>query len=43
MTASDSNGQLKVSKKPLSGLKKELVEILSSTEKITNFSGKLLE
>ena len=43
MTTSDSNGQLKVSKKPLSGLKKELVEILSSTEKITNFSGKLLE
>ena len=43
MTASDSNGQLKVSKKPLSGLKKELIEILSSTEKITNFSGKLLE
>ena len=43
MTAIDSNGQLKVSKKPLSGLKKELVEILSSTEKITNFSGKLLE
>ena len=43
MITSDSNSQLKVSRKPLSGLKKELKEILSSTKEITNFSGKLLE
>ena len=43
MITSDSNSQLKVSRKSLSGLKKELKEILSSTKEITNFSGKLLE
>ena len=43
IVSNDSNNQLKVSKKPLSGLRRELKDILSGTKKITNFSGKLLE